>query len=175
MRLLALCSLLLTATLCLVACGQSSEDSTTTGHQASHPHPEEGEKSVEEFGTEASGSQRQAILAAEQGYLRALSASEPERSCALLASQVRESLRQLVVKRLKDEGCAAILSRLLSPQAPATSKAQAEGEVTKVRVQGDRAFVVFHAPGAKLYVFTLVREGGKWKASAVGASVLVPE
>jgi hypothetical protein len=43
-----------------------------------------------------------------------------------------------------------------------------------VRVDGDRAFIVFHAPGAKAYQMSLVREGGEWKVTTVVASVLVP-
>jgi len=169
MSRLALCLVLISA-LCLSACGQQEQGSTAK----SHPHPQAGEESIEGFGAEASGSQRQAILAAEQGYLRAVSASDFKRSCALLGSRAHESLQQLVPKRFKDEDCAAILPKLLSPQAPATAKGQAGGEVAKVRVEGERAFVLFHAPGAKFYVFTMVREGGGWKAGEVGPSVLVP-
>jgi hypothetical protein len=173
-RLLAAALLLLLAGLCLFACGQGGEDSTTNGKQASHGHPPEGEKSIERFGSEAAGAQRQAILAAEQGYLRALSLAEFKRACALLAAPAHESLTQLAPGRLRAGGCAAILPRLLSTRAPATARAQAEGEVRKVRAGGERAFVVFHAPGAKLFVFTMVREGGQWKASTAGPSVLVP-
>jgi hypothetical protein len=43
-----------------------------------------------------------------------------------------------------------------------------------VRVKGSRAFVVFHAPGAKLYTFTLLSEHGAWKLTTVASSVLVP-
>jgi hypothetical protein len=43
-----------------------------------------------------------------------------------------------------------------------------------VGVRGDRAFVVFHAPGAKLFQLTMVREGGRWKTTTIAASVLVP-
>jgi hypothetical protein len=55
------------------------------------------------------------------------------------------------------------------------ARQQADGQITKVRVQGNRAFVVFRAPGAKLYVTGLVEEGGGWKATTVIPSVLVPE
>ena len=44
-----------------------------------------------------------------------------------------------------------------------------------MRDEGDRAFVVFKAPGAKLYQQTMVREGGEWKVATVAASVLVPD
>jgi hypothetical protein len=171
-RLLACLALLLAAALCLASCGQGTED-TTSARQASHGHPEEGEKSIERFGSEAAGSQRGAILAAEQGYLRALSGAEFGRACALLAAPVHESLAQLAAGA-KAKGCGALLPELLSPRAPASARAQAQGEVRQVRAGGGRAFVVFHAPGAKLFVFTLVREGGEWKGSAVGPSVLVP-
>ncbi len=43
-----------------------------------------------------------------------------------------------------------------------------------MRVQGDRGFVVYHAPGAKLYQLTMVREGGAWKAATIAGSILVP-
>jgi hypothetical protein len=173
MKRLVACLLLASAALCLIACGQSSEDSTVTGREASRSHPE-GEKSIEEFGAEASGSQRKAILAAEQAYLKALSASDFERSCALLANQVHESLQQFAARAGEGDGCTAILPKLLSSAAPGTARSQAGGEVSKVRLEGDRAFVIFRAPGAKLYVFTMVREGGEWKASEVAASILVP-
>jgi hypothetical protein len=73
------------------------------------------------------------------------------------------------------QGCAAILPKILSPTAPAVARAQAKGEVTKVRVEGGRAFVIFHAPGAKLYQMTMVRENGRWKTATVAAAVLVPD
>ncbi len=50
-----------------------------------------------------------------------------------------------------------------------------EGEVAKVRVEGNRGFVVFKAPGVELYQLTMAREGGEWKAATVAASVLVPD
>jgi hypothetical protein len=82
----------------------------------------------------------------------------------------------LVVKRLEEEeGCAAILPRLLSASTPATARQQAEGKITKVSAEGERGFVVFHAPGAKLYRMTMVREAGEWKVATLASFVLVPE
>ena len=43
-----------------------------------------------------------------------------------------------------------------------------------MRVRGDRALVVFHAPGARLYVFGLVNEDGDWRAATLIPSVLAP-
>jgi hypothetical protein len=115
---------LLALALAAAGCGSGGGDSTSTA--AKHTAPPNGEKSIEEFGSEAAGPS------------------------------------------------ARFLSALLAPTAATISHEQAEGRITKVRVQGKRAFVVFHAPGAKLYMLTMVREGGGWKAATVAASILVP-
>jgi hypothetical protein len=134
-----------------------------------------GEKSIEEFGEEAAGPERAAIEGAFTGYLDALAEEDPRTACSYLAARVRQSLERLVVERLKGKGCAAILPELLSGSAAVIAREQAQGEIAKVRVEGDRGFVVFHAPGAKLYQMTMVREGGEWKVANLGSSVLVPE
>jgi hypothetical protein len=64
---------------------------------------------------------------------------------------------------------------MTAPTAPKVARQQIDGTITKVRVEGNRAFVVFHAPGAKLYMQAFVREGGEWKSTTAFASVLVPE
>jgi len=134
-----------------------------------------GEKSIEEFGREATGSERTSIKNAFTGYLEALADEDYQTACFYLASGVQQSLRQIIVKRLKDDGCARILPRVLSPSAPAFAREQAEGEIAKIRAEDDRGFVVFRAPGAKLHQMTMVSEGGDWKVANLGSSVLVPE
>lgn len=137
-------------------------------------HYEGGEKSIEAFGSEAEGSGRSAVLGVFTGYLKGIAAKDYATACSHLAVTVQRSLEQLVTPALRRKGCPAILPKLLSPTAAPIARQQAAGRITKVRVQGDRAFVVFHAPGAKLYMLTMTREGGEWKAALVAASVLVP-
>lgn len=176
-RAFACLLLVVFATSSLAACGDSgSEKATTeaTQGESDNSHFEGGEKSIEGFGSEAKGADREAILSAEQAYLNALAAPDYAAACFYLAGGVHRSLRQLAPKQLKAEGCRAILPRLLSPSAATTARQQAEGKITKVRVEGDRAFVVFHAPGAKLYLFPMAREGNSWKTTTAAASVLVP-
>ena len=115
----------------LTACGSGDQGGSTESiatPTTSTEKPKSGEASIEEFGSEAAGSGREAILPA-----------------------------------------------LLAPTAAQVARQQADGQVTKVRDEGDRAFVVFKAPGAKLYQQTMVREGGEWKVATVAASVLVPD
>lgn len=157
--------------------GASSQETRQSQRQGDGRAEESGggERSIEEFGEEAAGSERAAIVGAFTGYLGALAAGDFQAACSYLATAVRQSLRQLVVRRLKGEGCAAILPKLLAGSAAAIAREQAEGEITRIRVEGERGFVVFHAPGAKLYQMTMVREGGEWRTATLASSVLVPK
>jgi hypothetical protein len=155
--------------------GGTASTSSTTAPAPSGQGQKGGEASVEEFGSEASGPDREEILAVFTGYLNAIAAKDYGKACSDLATPVQEGLQQFDAKAPKGTDCTAILPGLLAPTAGAVAREQVNGKITKVRVQGDRAFVVFHAPGAKLYQLTMIREGGEWKATTVGAGVLVPE
>lgn len=132
-----------------------------------------GEASIEEFGSEAEGAERGEILSVFDGYLNALAAKDYGSACSYLSAAVHESLAQLAGRA--SDGCAAILPGLLAPTAPRIAREQANGRVANVRVEGDRAFVIFEAPGAELYQLTTVEEDGEWKTTTVAASVLVPD
>lgn len=165
-------TLALVAALVAVGCGGGT---TSQGETAPNRTEDRrgGEKSVEEFGSEAGGEDRGSILAVFEGYLGALADEDPARACSYLAASVQRSLAQLAGG--KGKGCARTLPKLLAPAAAAISREQANGKVTRVRVEGDQAFVVFHAPGARLYLLAMAREGGEWKSTTITASVLVPQ
>jgi hypothetical protein len=133
--------------------------------------PEGAEESIEGFGSEASGSVREAITTAFHDYLGALTSRDYRAACRDLSAGVRRSLRHGFPHA---GSCPAALSRLLAPTAPGVARAQAGGRLTQVRVQGSRAFVVFQAPGAKLYQMPMQRLAGDWKVGFVSASILVP-
>ena len=161
------------ATLALAGCGSGGSGGGGAGN-GGKPHPDGGEKSIEDFGSEAGGSERSALLDVFHGYLGAIAARDNPAACSHLAAAVRRSLEQFAAGKQGHESCVTILPRLLAPTAATIARQQAEGRVTKVRVEGDRSFIVFHAPGAKLYQLTLVREDGRWKAATVTPSILVP-
>lgn len=155
--------------------GSTASRPLDKGRQRSKPY-QGGEESIEGFGSEAKGALRAAVLGAFAGYLGSIAADDSDKACVHLSKAVRTSLSQFSANRPgKGAGCAIALSKLLAPAAAAIARQQASGKVTKVRVEGGRAFVVFRAPGAKLYQLTMVREGGTWKAATVAASVLVPQ
>lgn len=169
--------------LALGGCGRGASTSTATSQhssplqtstQSAAEEQKGGEASIEEFGQEAEGPEREAILSVFTGYLEALADKDYEAACADLWATVDESLAQLSGEGSKAE-CSAILPELLAPGADRVARQQAEGKMSKVRIEGDRGFVVFHAPGAKLYQQTMSKEGGDWKVATVAAAVLVPD
>lgn len=173
----ALCALLL---LLAAGCGGGgSSSSTERSRQGAQEGPAEsrsagGEASIEDFGQKAEGAERHAILAAFDGYLEALAQKDYAGACAQMAATLHESLNQFSGKSAK-ANCAALLPSLLSPRAPANARSQAAGDVTGVRVEGERGFVVFKAPGARLYYMSMAEEDGEWKVASAVAGVLAPE
>ena len=154
----------------VIGAGCGGSGSTATTEATTHG----GEERIEQFGREAAGAERAAILGSFHGYLSGLASKNYGAACAALAREVQRSLEGLASPRLRSAGCSAILPRLLAAGAGSIARAQLMGAVRKVRLEGDRAFVVFHAPGAELYMLPMTREGGGWKVALLIASVLVP-
>jgi hypothetical protein len=188
----------------LIGCGGSSDDTSSAAGEAPNPpaegaarlpgnpernrsgggggvkgggeadHFEGGEEQVENSGSEAAGSGRDAVLSAERAYLSALIDGDYARACELASQRIGESLQAMVPPGSKPSSCSAILSNLIAGSATRAAEQQVNGRVTKVRIEGEHGFVIFHAPGARLYAYPMVREGNAWKVGALNAAVLAP-
>ena len=132
-----------------------------------------GNPAIEEFGSEAEGGERDEIVAAFDAYNSALGSEDYDAVCAALAEPVRTLLERISEVKKEDQDCAAIIAGLPEAAKKAIS-ARSGGKVVEVRVEGDRAYVIFKAPGAKRYQLAMIREDGEWSAGLVTASVLVP-
>lgn len=177
----ALCGLIaVTAALTLGACGGGSDTSSSEGGSETAAAQQESggqpsaEEEVESAGREAKGSESAAILAAERGYLNAIADKDYPKACSLISKGALKSLEASISKPAGSVECDEILSKVLGSTAATAARSQADGEIRTVRVRGNGALVVFHAPGARLYVFSLVDEGGGWKAATLISSVLAP-
>lgn len=115
--------------------------------------------------------ERTRVLASFHAYLAAVAARDYAKACAYLSARVKASLSELTKSEMP---CQKALPVVFSPSASAIAASQDRGEVTKVRVRGDRGFVIYRAPGAKLYQLTMAREAEKWRTAAAIGAILVP-
>jgi hypothetical protein len=178
MRRPSLALLLLLVLAAAVGCG-SGGNSTTSGEGAGNGGAGSsaeagGEESIEQFGSEATGSERAALRNAFHGYLAAIGERDYGTACSYLAAAARRSLAKLFAEGASTAGCAASLAALVTPAAAGISRKQSEADLTAIRVEGNRGFVLFPAPGASLWQMTMEREDGDWKTTTVAASILVP-
>jgi hypothetical protein len=162
--------------LVLLGCGGSEDEPRSagaTGQSASRFKPG-AEASIEDFGSEAGGSTRRELLGSFHAYMGALADGHYRQACAGLSRTVIASLRQYRPEDGARAGCSVLLPALLAPAAAEMARRQNEGEVTRVRVGGGRAFVIYEAPGAELYDLALQREGSSWKSTTLLGNILVP-
>jgi len=131
------------------------------------------EKSIESFGDEALGAARKAILGTEHSYFEAIASKRYPVACSHLASSVKRSVVELAGAN-QHAACSEVMSALLTPQASSIARQEVRGAIKRVRVEGGRAFIVFHAPGARLYQLPLFVERDQWKVGLLTASVLAP-
>jgi hypothetical protein len=130
---------------------------------------------IEEFGSEAKGAERQAMIDAYRAYLRALAAKDFSAACADLSTPFRKLFSRFssAAHGGSGGGCVGAMKRVAENTRTESGK-KADGTVKKVRVEDDHGYVIFHAPGADLYQMRVAREAGEWKAGALAAPVLVP-
>jgi hypothetical protein len=149
--------------------------SAKTGGKGGRPHRSEGaEEEVEHAGSEAEGSGREAVLSARREYLTAVVEGDFHKACSLLAAPVLQSLEALVGSSKKPPGCAPILAKVLAGPAAASARRDLGGDLRNVRIKGRQALVIFHAPGARLWLFSLLQEDGAWRVGTLTSTVLAP-
>jgi hypothetical protein len=125
-----------------------------------------GDNSIQNFGREANASEREAASAALEAYMRARAARDEAKACVELAKVAVEPLEKLAAAspKLGGNGCAAILASLDERSTAAKTMTEPVGSL---RVEGDRAFALYHGAGDLDYVIQMTREGGAWKVAAL--------
>lgn len=134
-----------------------------------------GDNSIQEFGSEAEGSQFEQAAAALHGFLDARAAEDWGAACSYLAEGAKRPLEQLAAKAEQIEGanCAGILRRLTNPAATGElRKEAAQADVGSLRVEGDRAFVIYRGFGDSVLAIPMSEEGGEWKVASLAGTPL---
>jgi hypothetical protein len=144
-----------------------------------------GDNSVQEFGAEADTSERDAAATAVHNFLDARAAEAWESACSFLSAEVRESLESFAVEaqeaaakqgkaeQLDATTCASILGRITNRAAlPALRREAAQADVGSLRIEGDRAFVIYRGLGDTIIAIPVTNEDGSWKVAGLAGTPL---
>jgi len=134
-----------------------------------------GDNSVQEFGEEADESEREEAATALHNFLDARAAEEWESACSFLAQDVKASLEQLAgqAQQAEDMSCAGILAKLTNRAAlPALRSEAARADVGSLRIEGDRAFVLYRGIGDTVLAVPMTNEDGGWKVASLAGTPL---
>lgn len=133
-----------------------------------------GDNSVQDFGSEASEEEFDEAAAAVHGFFDARARRDWEVACGYLASDVAESFEQLT-KGSKGPGgtdCATVLETLSGGVPQSALKEAAVADVGSLRVEGERAFVLYRGSGGTVFAIPMKNENGSWKVASLAGTPL---
>ncbi len=131
-----------------------------------------GDNSVQEFGVEADAAERDAAAAALHDFLDARAEGNWAAACDYLSKSTLESFEKLAAqtKEAGATGCEATLRELTNPSARRAMKAEAaEADVGSLRIEGERAFVIYTAERT-VFAMPVANQGGVWKVASLAAT-----
>jgi len=128
--------------------------------------------SIATFGSEASGSERAAVLAALHSYLAAIAAGNWGAACEQLSTPIQHQLELLLAhaKGVHGRGCAAALGALFAHTPGSLRRQLTPLNVIAVRINSNRAFVLYRSTQLPHAVISMLREAGRWKAGVLAGS-----
>lgn len=128
-----------------------------------------GDNSVQTFGEEADEAEVDAATATLAGYLRAWAGDDWAGACRHLAEVTVEPLEELAPgsARPEGEGCPAVLATLTAGTARSTRTNTLTDGIASLRVEGDRAFALYHGQHGVDYFVPMDRENGEWKVASL--------
>jgi hypothetical protein len=133
-----------------------------------------GDNSIQEFGEEEGAEERAKATKTISTFYAAERGREWAKVCAVLSAKNVEQL-ELFAKRIpkvKARTCAGVIA-LLNASAPGGRPPETmKGGVVALRREGDTAFALYHGIDGKDYAFPLKLEGGQWKMTSLGATLL---
>lgn len=152
--------------------GESSRRQPSSGHSGGGGAAEfrvpGGDNSIQEFGAEAGRSELAEAAAALHGFLDARVAGEWSKACAYLTKSTIESLEQLAARsKHGHESCGAVMKGLSGGVPKSSLEEAAQADVGALRIEGDRAFLLYHGARNTDYAISMTTEGGAWKVETL--------
>ena len=162
----------------LAACGGGSDSSSTaadSGGGSAQYRIKGGDNSIQEFGSEVEGSEFKRAATALHDFLDARAAGDAAAACSYMSKSVIESFKQLAARSAQGDGtsCPTILEELTNPAAkPAVKAEAAQADVGSLRVEGERAFLIYTGAGKTILAMPMADEGGTWKVAGLAGTPL---
>jgi hypothetical protein len=155
-----------------VGCGGSGSDSTTQGPAAGTGSEAEGSGSGSTggFGEPAGPKDRDAEATTVQRFLRAQADGDSATACSLMSASTLDNLKVFVEGAASNSlklPCRKLVEALRSQIPAKTLALGARIQVTGVRIEGERGFVLYRDAGGTESAFPVVREGSAWKVAAI--------
>jgi hypothetical protein len=134
-----------------------------------------GDNSIPEYGEEAPASERQEAADSLHAYMDSLAAHRWQAACTYMSASLLATIERLpeISKQQSDlegKGCAEILTAVTTQTPQADLDAAAKADVASLRVEGDRAFLLYRGAGGENYVMPMVREEGAWRVGSLGGT-----
>lgn len=179
----------------LGGCGSSTSSTTPSQGQAPPPPPagsaatkthrdsgggsaqfevKGGDNSIQEFGEEGSESEMREAALALHGFLDSRAEGDFKAACSYLDAASGESLRQLAATSNGPQAAACPqLLATLSKGVPASALTEAaQADVGSLRLEGDRAFLIYRGAQGATYAIAMTREDGEWKVAGLSGTPL---
>jgi hypothetical protein len=133
-----------------------------------------GDNSVQEFGKESSEAEFDQAAEAVHGFFDARVSGDWKAACSYLAADVSRSLEQLAgnSKKLADAGCAETMEAISKGVPRSAFVEAAKADIGSLRVEGDRAFVVYRGAKNLVYAMPMKGEDGAWKVASLAGTPL---
>ena len=134
-----------------------------------------GDNSVQEFGAEADTEEFDAAAAALHNFLDARAEGNWAAACQHMSKSVIESFEKLAAqaKQIDDTSCGGILEKLTNPAAAQAMKEEAaKANVGSLRIEDERAFVLYTGIDGAVMTMPMANEGGDWKVASLAGTPL---
>lgn len=143
-----------------------------SGGGADQYRTEGGDNSIQNFGEESEESELEEAATALHDYLVARAEEDWPAACANLARTVTDQLDVLASRsgQLEGQDCAKILGTLTPPLPTAVRRESTIVDAGSLRLEDERAFLLYRGAQNAEYAVLMEREDGAWKVGALAAA-----
>lgn len=134
-----------------------------------------GDNSVQEFGEEADTEEFDAAAVALHNFLDARAEGNWAAACQYMSKSVIESFEKLATraKQIEDTSCGGILEKLTNPAAAQPMREEAaKANVGSLRIEDERAFVIYTGIDGTVMAMSMANEDGDWKVASLAGTPL---